>query len=397
MIKSAHHFSEKSLIASIIILMILGGFSFNMFVPALPAIERSFAAPHSWIAWLLSAGLLARALLSLVFGPAADHLGRRIAVIIGLAACFVGSLLCATAPGFWWVFSGRTLIAGGSVAMFVVLRAVVIDAFGRRRAAQVTSVTALFSFIAPLIAPSVGGFVTEWWGWRGIFWLTLCMQIASLLVVIFWLPETLDPDRRVVKRNLRSEYARLIKSRNFWGYTALMSIDQAVMFSFTTEAPFVMTDVMGYGESQYVLYYSVYIAGMIIGNILNSRMAARFEARRLTAAGIGIVVLAGVGFVLTAWTGFINPWTLFVPGALGAVGGTLIFINGSVAGVAGMNDQTATASGLSTFCQILTMAAGVQIAGTLYDRWPIALFWFMPAAYATMAATWLGVRRWLTE
>ena len=154
--------------------------SMQIFVPALPAIQRGFAVPTGVAQLALSLSILANAFATLSYGPMSDRFGRRPAVLVGLGLFVAGSVMCALAPTIGFLILGRIVQAAGAAAGMVIARAIVRDLYDRDRAASMIAYLTMAMVVAPMLAPSVGAILMDLAGWRAIF---VALTVAGIMLL----------------------------------------------------------------------------------------------------------------------------------------------------------------------------------------------------------------------
>src|SRR5690606_5872478 len=105
----------------------------------------------------------------LIYGPLVDRFGRKKPLLIGLTIFVLAAVGCAFAPSVEWLIGLRLLLALGGCVGMVASRAVVRDVFPVEDIPKAFSMLVLVMGVAPIIAPTIGGFVTAALGWRYIF------------------------------------------------------------------------------------------------------------------------------------------------------------------------------------------------------------------------------------
>ena len=108
--------STPALMALLAGITALAPFSLQIFLPALPAIQASFAVTPGIVQLALSLSILANAIANLAYGPLSDHFGRRPVLLVGLAAFIAGSLACALAPSIELLIVARIVQSIGGAA-----------------------------------------------------------------------------------------------------------------------------------------------------------------------------------------------------------------------------------------------------------------------------------------
>src|ERR1700678_649042 len=147
-----------------------GPLGIDMYLPAFPAIERDLTAPAGAMQLTLSLFLAGLAIGQLICGPISDRVGRRLPLLYGSAAFAVASLTCAFARSIEALILARFVMGlAGSTGM-VIARAVVRDSFEEADSSRIYSMLMLVIGIAPIISPSIGGWLMQLAGWGSIFW-----------------------------------------------------------------------------------------------------------------------------------------------------------------------------------------------------------------------------------
>jgi DHA1 family bicyclomycin/chloramphenicol resistance-like MFS transporter len=129
----------------------------QIFLPALPAIQTSFAVSPATAQLTLSVSMVAIAVGTLIYGPLSDRYGRRPILLLGLGMFVAGSLGCVIAPDIHTLIAARVVQAVGGAAGRVIARAVARDHYGPSRAAGVIARLTMVMVVAPMVAPAIGG------------------------------------------------------------------------------------------------------------------------------------------------------------------------------------------------------------------------------------------------
>jgi DHA1 family bicyclomycin/chloramphenicol resistance-like MFS transporter len=276
----------------------IGPFSMDMYLPALPSIGDEFHAGPSHVQLTLTACLVGLAVGQLLVGPLSDRWGRRRPVLAGLGLYAVTSLLCALAssPATLTVARLGQGIAGG--AAIVIARAVVRDLHSGAAAAAYFSRLMLIFGVAPVVAPSVGGFVLRVTDWRGVFVILAAIGVLVFVAAFAGLPETLPTARRHadgLAASLRGMRA-LLGDRGYVGYVLALGMAGAGLFAYISGSSFVLQRVYGASPQLYGLLFGLNALGFVLVGQLNGRLVHRVPPRRLLASAL--VVLVGAAIVL---------------------------------------------------------------------------------------------------
>ena len=144
------------------VLVALGPFTIDMYLPALPVIAPDLGSTPAVVQLTLTGTLVGVAAGQLVIGPLSDALGRRRPLVAGVAVHVVASVLCVLAPSVAVLGVLRAFQGFGAAAASVVGMAVVRDLFSGRAAATLFSRLMLVIGASPVLAPTVGGEVLRW-------------------------------------------------------------------------------------------------------------------------------------------------------------------------------------------------------------------------------------------
>ena len=302
----------------------IGPFSIDMYLPALPRIADDFHAAASVTQLTLTACLLGLAVGQLLVGPLSDRFGRRRPAAAGLVVYVLAALGCAAAPTAELLTAARFVqgLAGG--ATVVIARAVVRDLYHGADAAAYFSRLVLVFGVAPVIAPSIGGFVLRLTDWRGVFVVLAGIGALVLAAVLAGLPETLPPARRHpggVVATLRG-IGMILRDRAYVGYVLGMAFAGAALFAYISGSSFVLQRVYGASPQLYGLLFGLNALSFVLVGQVNGRLVRRYPTRRVLAVAQVLLLAAAVAFgVATHWSSLVAvavPLAVFM-GSLGMV------------------------------------------------------------------------------
>ena len=353
----------------------LGAAAIDMYLPGLPVIERDLTAAPGQATLTLSAFFVGLAIGQLFYGPTSDAWGRRRIMACGVMLYCVASLACMFAATIEQLVAARCLQALGAASGTVIARAMVRDMFEGDLAARAQSFINLAFSITPLLAPTIGGYVLIWFGWRAIFLVLSLFGLACLVALVLRVPETLADERRtpLSPRGLVRSYRRILSERQTVSCMLTSSFAFACMFVFFALSPFVYTGYFGVPNQHYGLLFAVNVVGIMIGNAINARLVTRFgtiamlRAGSLVSAAGGLLLLVTTSFELGGLVGVVLPMTLVV-GSLGIIGANAI-----AGAMAPVPTLAATAASLLGFVQMMIGAAMGMVAGLMDDGTPLPL------------------------
>ena len=287
-------------------LIAIGPLTIDTYLPALPSITRDLAASESAVQFTLTGILLGMGLGQLLVGPLADAVGRRRPLIAGLALHIAASVFCAFAPTIELLTLGRVLQGLGNAAVAVVSMAMVRDQFAGSAAATMLSRLMLVMGLAPVLAPTLGGFILQVTSWRGVFVLLAIAGTMMVTLASFALRETLPPARRrkLAFRPVVATYASLLRDRTFVGLVLICGLMFATLFSYIGGSSFVLQDIYGLSVTQFGLAFGLNSLGFLTGSQLNPFLLKRFAPQLLVRTGVTIGAVAALLMLASAATGF---------------------------------------------------------------------------------------------
>jgi DHA1 family bicyclomycin/chloramphenicol resistance-like MFS transporter len=357
-------------VAVLVLATALGPFAMQVFLPALPAIQEDFAVGAATAQLAFSLSAFAIAVATLFYGPVSDRTGRRPALIGGLLVYLAGSLICALAPTIGTLILGRIVQAAGGCAGIVLARAIVRDLYSLDQSATVLAYITMAMVVAPMLAPALGGLLTDLAGWRSVFVAGILVGGLILVAVRAELGETARGIGRPQARGAGRSFGALLRSPLFMGYALQGAFAMSVFFAFMAAAPYLMVKVMGRPASEYGLMFVMVSAAFMAGNFVAARLSARHGVDRMILAGcLGSLAGAVLTLVLML-AGWWSPWAVFLPTALGAFGQGISVPNTQAAFVSVDPQAVGTASGLGGFLQMGLAAAVAQIVGSIQTGTP---------------------------
>ncbi len=286
-------------------LIALGPLSIDMYLPALPELQRDLSASPSSVQLTLTGVLVGLGLGQLLIGPLADIYGRRRPLLVGIAVSVVSSVLCAVAPSILVLDALRLVQGVGAAAASVVAMAVVRDLFTGRAAASVISRIIMVMALAPVLAPSLGSAVLEVGTWRTVFLVLAGLGVLLGLVAAIGLKETLPVERRAAPglRRTLGTYVVLLRDPSLVGFMLIASLTMAAVFAYVSGASFVLQDGFGLDERTFSILFGIGAFGLLVSSQVNVVLLRRFGPGTILSAALTVAAGAGGVMLFNASTG----------------------------------------------------------------------------------------------
>lgn len=346
----------------------LSAFGMATVVPALPPLSRALGVELSAVQWVVSAYLLGLALFQPLQGVLCDRFGRRPVLLGGVALFLMASLLGGLAQSLGALVAARFLQAMGVSVATVVTRAVVTDRYAPEPAAVALSFITAVMGVAPVVAPVIGGYATDLYGWRGIFWMHAAVAGLLLLLLAAQLRESRPAATGAMTfADLLQGAKVLLRDRVFLGQTLVYSALSAAGFVFITAGAALFESLFRMPSRDFGLLWSTLAVSYVTGAALAGNLSRRLGAARAQRLGMACTLVAAAAFGVAAFL----PEPRLAPFAGALL--LLMFANGFVSpvalsrAVASHPTLAGVASGFSSAIAMLLSMVSAVATGLLYD------------------------------
>lgn len=148
---------------------------------ALPTIVGSLGDVGA-MSWVVTAYAVAMTITMPVYGKLGDKLGRGRMFISALILFLIGSLLCGVSTTVWQLVAFRSVQGLGGGGLMVLAQAILSSQIPPRERARYTGPIGAVFGLASVLGPIAGGFITDVWSWRWIFWINLPVGLLALTI-----------------------------------------------------------------------------------------------------------------------------------------------------------------------------------------------------------------------
>lgn len=283
----------------------LGPFTIDLYLPALPVIADELHAAEATIQLTLTATMIGFGLGQLVIGPWSDTVGRKLPLILATVLHVGASFGVAFAPDIEWVLVFRVLQGAGAAGGGVVAMATVRDLFGGQPLVRMLSRLALVTSLAPILAPVIGSQLLAVLDWRGLFLALAGYGIVVTALAATFIVETLPPERRRVKGHSTTgqRYRAVLSDRVFVGVALIAGLMFSGLFAYLSSSSFVFQEVYGLDAQQFGILFAINSVGLAVSSQVASRLMRRFAPPKILAVSLPLMALAGFGAATAAALG----------------------------------------------------------------------------------------------
>ena len=156
-------------------------------------IRADFGASVETLQWTVNAYNLSFAVLLLTGAALGDRFGRRRMFAAGICLFTAASVACALSGSIGWLIAARSAQGAGAALVMPLTMAILGSAFSKQERARALGIFSGVTGFALIIGPAIGGFITEHFGWRWIFWINLPIGVIAIALVLARLRESFGP------------------------------------------------------------------------------------------------------------------------------------------------------------------------------------------------------------
>jgi DHA1 family bicyclomycin/chloramphenicol resistance-like MFS transporter len=294
--------TNKSYLLLILILgslTALAPFSIDMYLPGFPAIAKDLHTTVSKVALSLSSFFIGISAGQLLYGPLLDRFGRKKPLYFGLVIYIIASAGCAFSTSIDALIALRFIQALGSCAATVAAVAMVRDLFPLKDSAKVFAMLMLVLGVSPMIAPTLGGYVTAHLGWHTIFVILGGIGVFNLIASYLWLPEAYKPDTTMSlkPKPIISNFILVMREPQFYTYALTGALAFAGLFVYISGSPLLFMDIFKVKEETYGWIFALLSVGFIGSSQVNTLLLKVFKSEQI----IFFAMLFAVWIFMRSW------------------------------------------------------------------------------------------------
>lgn len=261
----------------------LGPFSIDMYLPGFSDIAKDLNTTVAKVSMSLSSYFVGISAGQLLYGPLLDRFGRKKPLFIGLLVYILASLGCIYVTDIDSFIFLRFVQAIGSCAATVASVAMVRDLFPVKDIPKVFSLLMLVVGLSPMLAPTVGGYVTEDFGWHTVFLILMFMGIFILAASQIGLPNTYKPDPSISlkPKPIITNFLKVLKEPQFYTYAFTGAIAFSGLFSYVAASPIIFMDIYHVDAKTYGWIFAFMSVSFIGSSQLNSILLKRFSSEQM--------------------------------------------------------------------------------------------------------------------
>ncbi|WP_316354138.1 multidrug effflux MFS transporter [Candidatus Trichorickettsia mobilis] len=293
--------------------------------PSFLDIAEQLQVPYSMVGLTITYNLFGFCLAALIYGPLSESYGRRKIMLIGNVILAIGAIGCVFAPSIEGLLMARFIQGIGAATSAVVVSAIIADSYGIDKATQLYGImNAIFTTIMAL-APIIGGFINKEIGWRGNYACVAIICLISLILLYFFLPETLKKQTPLDIKSIFVDYKTLLTNPIFLSASAVPSLCYGVYMAFIAISPFLYMQTFKLGMLNYTLHQGVVIAVFAIVSLGSGWLIKKLGTINAIYLGLVLYIIGSI-MTLFANSPYVVTFSLSICGIGAAIFYPIIFV-----------------------------------------------------------------------
>ncbi|ORX80674.1 MFS general substrate transporter, partial [Basidiobolus meristosporus CBS 931.73] len=252
--------------------------------PALDHMRNDLQVEDATVNLTITVYMVFLAVTPLIWGTLSDHIGRRLIYLISLSIYVAGSIGCGLSVNIIMLIVMRAIQAIGASAVLSVGAGTISDVFPPAERGTAFGFYFIGPLLGPIIGPVIGGFMSESLGWQKIFYLIAGLGGFALLLIVFFLPETMTKARVEQQKNkshsgpLQASPINFLQPLLFLRYPAVMIVMAygcmifAAIYCYTTSLPSLFVPTYHLRSSAVGLVFLSSGIGNVIGSSVGGRV-----------------------------------------------------------------------------------------------------------------------------
>ena len=386
---------------------------------ALPHMQGSLSATQEQISWVLTSYIVASAIFTPLTGFLADHLGRKQIFVWSVVGFVITSMLCGIATSLPEIVLYRTLQGAFGAAMIPVSQAMLLDIYPREKYGSAMAMWGVGVMIGPILGPALGGYLTDVYNWRWVFFINLPIGLLALAGVLAFVPATRSGSSRrfdfigfiLISVSLAAFQLMLDRGQTLDWFSSAEIVTEAVLAAIclylfiihmlSAKAPylspslfvdrnFVASLIVGFSVGivlmatavllppflQNLMGYPVLTTGLVlaprgIGTMITmmlvGRLVNRMDPRLLIAAGL--LISAYSLWEMSLFTTEVSEDWIVITGFIQGLGLGFVFVPLSTIAFSSLTAELRTeAAGIYTLMRNIGSSVGVSMVMTMLAR-----------------------------
>lgn len=389
---------------------------------ALPYIAGSLSASNDEATWVLTSYLVANAIVLPVSSWCAQRFGRKRFLLVCIVIFTISSFMCGAATSLGMILVARAVQGAGGGALQPISQAILLESFPEEKRGQAMALFGFGVVVAPILGPTLGGYLTDTYSWRWAFYINIPVGILALIMISRFVR---DPDYirdakpgpldgiglgllavwlgclqiildkgqeddwfgatwirwatviliiafvtfviRMLRQKRPLVNLRVFVHRNFTLGCILIALFGGCIYGLITLLPLFYQEVLGYTAFNAGVAVSPRGLGAVIAMPIIGLLTAKVDNRWLIGGGFLVFGICGIWFAEVNLV--LSPWSFLWAIILSGFGSGMVFVPLSTTTMARLsNEEIGNASGLYNLLRNVGGSVGISITNTMLAR-----------------------------
>jgi len=409
---------------------------------ALPPMMGELGASSDQITWVLTSYIVAAAIVMPLTGFLVARFGRKKLLLTNIAGFLIASMLCGLSTSLFQIVLFRIFQGIFGAALVPMSQYILSDIYSKEEQGKAMAIWGIGIMVAPILGPTLGGYITEVLNWRWVFYINLPVCTVAFLLALQVIKDTPKKHEKVdwiglllmatgigclqvfLDRGNTSDWfsskliiflmviwvvalaafifrgifyedniinLRLFKNRNFAASTVVVTVFSIGMFGVVAVQPLMFEHLMGYTAELAGLLLAPRGLSSALGMILSSQLIKRYDTRLIMI--IGIMFSAYGTYLMYQFNLDISFSVMVWPNIITGFGNGMLFVPLASTPFQSLPEKDAAeASGLFNFGRNLGASIGISLLSTLITR-ETQINWNRLSGYAHYANT--NFKQWV--
>lgn len=363
-------------------------------LPAIPEMVQDLATTMSLGQQVVGLFMAGMAIGQLPAGLLSDHFGRMPVLYVGVGLFTVCGVVAALSDSITLLLVARFMQGLGSSVGMVIARAIVRDVASGAKAARLMSLMVMIFTVGPMLAPMLGSFLAEQWGWRSPLYALATIGFLALILSHKVLQETHVPSREHnMGRLFWLSLKEFFSHRQAVFSIAIIMFTAAGFMALISGSAGLILEIYAYPVGWFGAIFALTGLAMFAGSILSRALLLRLRTLQVIGIGSGVVALVSAQMLLIHWIGEVPFWWIWGNACLYMFGVGFLLPNATALALDPVPKIAGMASSIIGAMQGAAAATSAIISNMLYDGTTSNLTLVMGGAGIAVALTYLLHRR----
>lgn len=382
---------------------------------ALPYMQGSLAASRDQITWVLTSYIVTAAIMTAPVGWFASRYGRKTVAIVSLSGFTITSMMCGAALNLDQMILFRLLQGAFGAALSPLSQSIMLDLYPIEKRGQIMAIWGVGVMVGPILGPTLGGYLTDVYNWRWVFYVNLPFGIAAVTGIALFFRDThrdstlkfdwlgfamlgvgIGALQLLLDRGTSKDWFSsgeivieailaglglylfivhlitsngtfiprdIFRDRNYVSSMVLMFMVGLVMLASSALLPPYLEDLAGYSVQDTGWLMAPRGVGTMITMFIAGRLAMRIDPRYIM--GLGTVLMLWSMWEMSRWTPEIAAWHLAATTFIQGIGMGMVFVPMNLVAFATLSPRFRTdGSAMINLIRNLGSSIGVSITTT---------------------------------